>query len=1103
MTAARLLRRSLGYYWRTNLAMVGGVAIAVGVLAGALMVGASVRASLRDLALERLGRADQLAVSTGFFREELAGAFGDAVPMVAAEGFVVAPDTRRRASRVQIYGIDDRFWRFHHIVGAASPDRNEALVSEGLAAELGTDAGASVVLRVENGSAIPLESLHGRKEDVGRTLRLTVREVLPRAKLGEFSLSPRQGAVRAMFVSLTRLQTLLQQEGRVNAVVIAGPDARTVAAVLQKAVSVDDFGLRVRLLEDQHALAVDSRSTVLTDQLASLATEAAADAGLSVVPTLTYLANTIKGASAEIPYSTVTALDISILAPMLSGAGLSDPNAIVLNEWAGRELNASIGDPITIDYYVWETEGRLATRTAEFRVAGIVPIQGVAADRSLVPEYPGITDSDRVADWDPPFPIDLKRVRPVDEHYWDRYRATPKAFIALGRGQQLWSSRYGGLTSVRLRPAPNTPIAAARTTYEAALRKRLDPLAAGFSVHPVRAQSLEASAGATDFGAYFTYFSTFLVVSALLLAGSFFRLGVEQRLQEIGLLQALGLHTAAIRRLFVAEAVVLSLAGGLAGIAGAVGYAALIMLGLRTWWVDAVGTTALALHVDPVSLAAGAVGVVCIAVASAWWSLRSLAHASARSLLKGAGSLPSAARASRRPAVVAGVCGCVALVLLVATFTDSMPRVAGFFGAGALALVTMLSLASWRLRGGGWGAVEGHGLWAVLRLGWRNTAHRPSRSVLCMALIAFATFVIVAVEAFKREDADALVERNSGGGGYPLLMDTLLPIVHDLNAAAGREAVNLPSRELDRVRFDRFRVRPGDDTSCLNLYQPKNPRVLGATREFIESGRFAFQSALAEGAEERANPWRLLRRDPGDGTIPVVTDANSMTYVLHMKLGDVIELPGSSSRPVRLRLVGALSDSILQGELVMAEEQFVRVFPDHDGYRFFLIDAPVASIDSLTELLETTLADWGADIGTTAERLAGFHRVEYTYLSTFQMLGGLGLVLGTFGLGAMLLRNVLERRRELALLRALGYRQRDFLAMVLAENIVLLVGGLIAGTVSALLAIAPMLIDRGGRMPAATLGLLLAGVIGTGLLASIGATAAVLRAPLLSALRTE
>ena len=187
----------------------------------------------------------------------------------------------------------------------------------------------------------------------------------------------------------------------------------------------------------------------------------------------------------------------------------------------------------------------------------------------------------------------------------------------------------------------------------------------------------------------------------------------------------------------------------------------------------------------------------------------------------------------------------------------------------------------------------------------------------------------------------------------------------------------------------------------------------------------------------------------------------------------------------------------------MAEQPFVRLFPEWEGYRFFLVDAPLGQTRELTELLESRLADFGADVASTAERLAGFHRVEYTYLSTFQMLGGLGLVLGTLGLGAILLRNVLERRRELALLRALGYTQPDFLTMVVAENVLLLVGGLIIGTSCALVAIAPMFLDRGGRLPIDTVGLLLLGVLGTGLFASLGATVAALRSPLLPSLRAE
>jgi ABC-type lipoprotein release transport system permease subunit len=1011
---------------------------------------------------------------------------------------------------VQVYAVDDRFWRFHGMEQVKAPGASEALLSEGLAAELDASTGQSVILRVESSSAIPTESLHGRKEDVGRSVRLTVRQVLARNDLGEFSLSPQQGSVRAIFVPLARMQVLLEQRDRANAILVSGLDVADVERRLRLEARVDDFGLRVRALDMLRVLAVESRTTILNDASASAATRAAERSGLSVVPTLTYLANAIRRADRGIPYSTITAIDLAALGWVSAAAQREKPEPIVLNEWAAKDLQATIGDRMSVDYYVWDVDGRLRTETAEFRLARIVPMMGPAADRDLVPDYPGITDSDRLADWDPPFPIELNRVRPIDEEYWNRHRATPKAFIPIERGQQLWSSRHGGLTALRLIPAEERPLTAAREQYESALRAELDPLAMGFSVYDVREQGLAASSGATDFGEYFTYFSTFLVVSALLLAGLFFKLGVEQRLQEVGLLQALGLDPAAIRRLFVGEALVLAGIGGLVGMAGSIAYSALIMLGLRTWWVGAVGTTALTLHVDPVSLIAGALAVVVIAVASIWWSLRSLATASTRSLLTGSDPTMQN-RPKKRANVPLGsdprtvqAAGVVVAALLAGTAAGLVPRVAGFFGAGALSLVAMLGLASVWLRRGRWGSFEGHGVWAVWRLGWRNTAFRPARSVLCIALIAFATFVIVAVEAFKRDEPKALIDRHSGGGGYPLLVETLLPIVHNLNDSAGRDAMNLPAAgALQDVRFDRFRVRPGDDTSCLNLYQPKNPRIVAATQDFINSGRFAFHSSLAESPQERANPWLLLNRNYEDGVVPVIVDANSMTYVLHMKLGDDFVLPGSSGRPTKLRLVAALNDSIFQGEMLMAEQRFVRLFPEWEGYRFFLADAPVGQTAAVTDLLESRLSDFGVDVASTPERLAGFHRVEYTYLSTFQMLGGLGLVLGTLGLGAILMRNALERRRELALLRALGYKRSDFFTMVVAENVLLLVGGLIIGTFCALVAIAPMFLDRGARLPIATLTLLLLGVLGTGLLASLGATVAALRSPLLSALRNE
>jgi len=158
-------------------------------------------------------------------------------------------------------------------------------------------------------------------------------------------------------------------------------------------------------------------------------------------------------------------------------------------------------------------------------------------------------------------------------------------------------------------------------------------------------------------------------------------------------------------------------------------------------------------------------------------------------------------------------------------------------------------------------------------------------------------------------------------------------------------------------------------------------------------------------------------------------------------------------------------------------------YGDEDGFRFFLLDAAPGSSAAVTEVLERSLTDFGFDVVETRRRLAHFHRVENTYLATFQFLGGLGLVLGTLGLAAVMLRNILERRHELALLRALGYHSGHFAWIVVRENTLLLFGGLVTRAICAAIAIAPALATRGGSLSLPFS--LLIPVLASGLVASV------------------
>ena len=383
-------------------------------------------------------------------------------------------------------------------------------------------------------------------------------------------------------------------------------------------------------------------------------------------------------------------------------------------------------------------------------------------------------------------------------------------------------------------------------------------------------------------------------------------------------------------------------------------------------------------------------------------TLRSLRHISDRSLLSG----QLEKRESGKPSglLLPIILGSIAALLLLGGIANVINADGAFFGGGFALLAAALTFYRHRL-----GRRLHTQIRNMSRLGLRNASYRPTRTVVAMATIASAVFILIAVDAFRK---DASSEET---GRYSLLIETLAPIVQNPDTLVAG---------IKGLHFEPFRVRPGDDASCLNLYEPKNPRILAPRDSFINT--------------QTDKSWVLLHQKFDDGAIPVIADTNSMTYVLHRKLGEDFVIT-NAGRDVHLRFVAALSDSIFQSELLMSEDNFLKLFPELDGYSFLLAEGVPATA---APQIESALLEYDADATSTAARLSEYHRVENTYLSTFQMLGGLGLLLGTVGLAAVLLRSVLERRRELALLRTLGYEPKHFLIMTMAENGAILLGGL-------------------------------------------------------------
>jgi len=1185
MSTWQFILRSLWFHWRIHVAVALGVAAATAVLTGALLVGDSVRGSLRRLTLDRLGRIDEALVTDRFFAEDLAARleaapdfrrhYSAAVPAILfSRGSVElhATDRTGRAAQVLIVGCGADFWELgdEPFRPAKMPGRNEIVLNVPLAEDLQAHVGDTIVLRLPKTNQVPADSPLGRKSDRVRALAgLRVAAIVPAESLGRFSLTASQATPRNAYVARETLQAALDQEDRVNAILVAGQSPHTPPGAEAQTALADafqpapaDYGFALQHVrrtfqpgDGQAEEVVFEYLSLTTDRM--LFSPPAERAVLrawkpwDAQPVSTYLANSLEkasggGPSPVIPYSLITAVDSQpVLGPLLAQDGapivLAD-DEIALTSWAADDLKATLGDRIRVTFYRPETtHGRLEEESAEFVLRAIIPLTEphrpfrrnrpaeyrtrptLANDPDLTPTVEGVTDQESIDNWEAPFPVDRSRVRPVDDEFWRNHRTTPKAFVSLAAGRRLWSSRFGEITSVRVAVPRHGEQPEFADQMEASLRAEFDRerTALGLDFLPVKQRGLAASAGTTPFDVLFLFLSLFIIAAALMLVALQFRLGVERRAREIGTLLAVGFRRPFTARLFAAEGAVVAVIGAAIGVAVGVGYAWLMLVGLKTWWIGAISTPFLGLYGKPLSLLIGYVSGGAISVLTIAFSLRRTRRISVRRLL--AGQAVEADELVYAPAGRWGWIWAAALLAAAAVLAVAATRLGGeaqagaFVGSGTLVLAALLSVIRRYLKSGGRTGFRSAG-WSLRWLAARNAARNPGRSTLTIGLMAVASFLIVAMSSFR------LAPTAAGTGGFDLVAESAEPIFGDWATPAGREQLLADQAGvLDGSTVLPLRLQAGDDASCNNLYQASQPRVLGVTDSFVrhfddpDMQAFAWAAGAAQSPGDDANPWRLLPMvgrpfqavDPGDDAlqsiVPVVLDRNTAMYSLHLYggVGEEFELTYAEVGPIRFRVAGLLSNSILQGVLLIGEADFVQRFPDVSGYRYFLIQSPAGRSHAVAAALENRLGDQGFDAASARERLEDLLAVQNTYLSTFQSLGALGLLLGTFGLAAVQMRNVIERRGELALLRAAGFRRRRLARLVMIEALALLAGGLLTGFLAALVTTLPHLYIGGASIPLGDLTVLLAVVLVVGSLTGLASVRTVLRAPLMAALREE
>ncbi len=1101
MNLRTLILRSLSHYWRWHLGLLAGVFLTAAIVSGALMVGDSVREGLRQVAENRLGKVRSgLIGGDRFFTEGLALRTGSGIsesavvaPVMVAQGTVGNAAGDIRANGIQILGVDDRFWALSGKGESPMGDPDDLVLGAPLATRLGVEVGDFVVARLELPGAISRDAPLSGSTDNDVTLRRRVTGIVDAEEFGHFGIRAEQVSPLNLFVPLEFLQNLLEKPGQAN-LMLSDAGEEAFGRSVEGAWEVADLELRIgRAGEEAEGIWEITSSRVFLDPVVEEAVMSQYPGAQGVV---TYLVNEIASGEKSVPYSMATGSD--------AVAGDLAPGGAVINRWLADRLGAEVGDALRMEYFVVAGARELRETGAEFTVGRILEMDDPDANPHWTPEFPGVSDAENCRDWDPGIPIDLDVIGDEDEKYWDDYRGTPKVFIPLSRGTELWENRFGRRTAVRI---PGEGLTGEE--IEAALRAEVGLATVGMAVRDFAGDAESAVAGSFDLGGLFLSMSFFLLVTSLVLAALLFLFTVEGRSAQIGLLVALGVKRGRVRTALLVEAGVVAVCGAALGIAGGSLYAYLALRGLEGGWSGAVAGMRFPFHVVPSTLGVAFVATVFIGMLTVWLAGRKILKLPPRKLLAGLGSgngqegkyRPKTRRWLKYPSFWIGIlslAGAGSMLAWAGTGKLGGEQLAGaFYGAGSSLMITGICVVSLLLRRFDRPESRTGSVWS---LGARNAVRRRGRSLAIVGMMAAGVFMVTAINAFRlRADLDA-ENPKAGTGGFRFVAESSLPLYDNLNTPEGREHFGLEDEEMKGVRVVPFRIREGDDASCLNLNRAQQPLLVGVNPSEL-AGRFTFAS-FEDGLD--AEGWEVLNSGEGeDGAIPGVIDKNTALYALKKKIGDTVEYEDGAGGRFSVRLVGFVANSVLQGRVFIGEAAFVEKFPNAGGYRSFLIDSPAEGSEELARLLTRQMGSRGFEVTLATERLESFNAVQNTYLTIFSTLGGLGILLGTVGLGVLVARNVMERRSELGLMQAVGFRRGALLKVVLGEHWFLHVSGVGIGLGAALVAVWPMISEPGAGFPAVLVGGLVAGILVGGLAFCWIAGRLVLRGSLLDSIRSE
>lgn len=1031
MSFTKLLLRSIWFYRRLNLTVILGVALSTAILLGAMIIGDSVRFSLQQLTYARLGRTSQvITAGERLFSKRLSSDISrnsglKTTALLRSNGVGIIDGGKSQFNQLAVWGVDSALSYFAGSPGLFDLKGNEAAINENLAAMAKLKPGDELLVRVKKLNTFPANTPFVSASETTVSFRITVKKILKSDGLGNFNLQNIQTSPRNLFLNLTWLNEQMGLKQKANVILVdEGADDKNLIQILQQSWKLEDLNLFIRenpLLNYTELLSDRVFIEPTVEKFCSTAVKGSH-------PVFTYFVNNFQSNGNASPYSFVSTCDT-----------LSD-NQILVNDWLAADLGLQLNDAISLSYFEVGPLRELVQKESLFKVKNICRMVGDIADPNLMPVIPGLSDAGNCRDWKAGIPVDLKKIRPKDEDYWKQFRGTPKAFLSLETARKLWGNRFGQSTAIRLKGLQKNDL-------EQIILKGIEPDRVGFEIKNSRVDGLAAAANGVDFGQLFIGLSFFVLIAAFLLINLLLRLYIGYRKNEISTLKALGFTTNKINQFFLAEGSILALVGIIIGIPLSIGYNYLILKAINTIWIDIVRTTIASIYVSYNTILIGSIIIFAFVFLLIFLSLKS--HFKIK--IHQANRVDHLKNRYYR-LLLSGIVMIMifAIIMLISGINSGEVNPELFYICGFGLLPGILLLLDFGLKK--IAVLEMKHSFSFRSYLLKRLSGERKRNMMAISFLAIGIFLVVSTGLFRKESPVGLNLPSSGSGGYDYFIETSLPVLSDPSGSQMREDLGLPKD----AEIASFHVQPGDDASCLNLNRISRPRIIACDPAlFDQRGSFTFTSGTKD--LDPVHPWLALTRKLPDEVIPAFADQTVIQWSLGKKVGDTLIYKDEAGTLLRLRLIGGLENSVFQGNVIIAREYFTKAFPSVSGANLFLVQSqlnPVAKLE-----FEDGWRHFGAEITGTRERLENFNSIENTYLNIFLMLGTLGLLIGTIGLGILIFRITLEQVPEYALLLSVGFQKSSILKMLMTEKLTLIAGAVLAGIIPATVSAWPILIS--------------------------------------------